>query len=184
MHKSTVDRVRQRYLKPDSWEDGSPRKRDATENDWHWSRAAGLAKSVGMSVERYPKTISPEVQWDGKTAFSDTAYNLIHEVAHFQVAEGERRWMKNYGLGSGPDDKYSASAVVEDSAKEEAYASLLGILWEARLNFPYSQTLSFHDWYCEWDEKAEGFDKMVEQLQKWGLIKNGEPVRNLRGSDK
>ncbi len=150
--------------------DESPRIK--SETDWHWRRAINLANKIGIEkITRVYNT--PDVQWDGETVFADSAYNLIHEIAHFQIAAPDRRNTPNYGLGPGPNDRgVGCETTASTPVDEEVLASLLGIMWEVRLGFAFAKSLELHGW------GRFGHDDLpsrTRELEDLGLVVNGEP---------
>lgn len=113
------------------------------------------------------------------------AYVLIHEVAHWLVAPPERRHLKDFGLGAGPETGRTAEADAELAAdldtriEEEALASLLGILWEVELGQPAILAFLEQNWLEGWDRPAcaENLRDMVDRLYQRGLINAaGRPI--------
>src|SRR5882672_6970116 len=107
----------------------------------HQLRAIAMAGEHGIAVR--PGSPSLDFSWSGEALRGDTeAYVLLHEIAHFQLAAPQRRHIVDFGLGAGPETGDRAAA---DRAaclfgvareREEALASLLGIMWEAELGQP------------------------------------------------
>src|ERR1700730_5837359 len=101
----------------------------------HQRRAIATAGEHGIAVR--PGSPTLDFSWNGEALRGDTeAYVLLHEIAHFQLAAARRRNIIDFGLGAGPETGDRAAA---DRAaclfgvareREEAMASLLGILWE------------------------------------------------------
>lgn len=97
---------------------------------------------------KYSHTDCPT--WDGEVLTVSKhikPWNLIHEIAHFQVCPKYRIRQKEWGLGWSPESNVRVKATVKYSTaqKEESWASLLGILWEKFLGFDYGQTLLAHN---------------------------------------
>lgn len=110
--------------------------------------------------------------------------NLLHEVAHCQVAAPSRRRMSDFGLGMTPDglmDRPGAVPLMTSSTAngEEEYASALGILWEAHLGLDYEDTLNTHQW--DWT-RADRLRHIYKGLKQLGLVCTGEPVLAYRPS--
>jgi hypothetical protein len=107
----------------------------------HHKAALGLARSFGMGVR--PGKPQLGYSWDGRNLRAGTeAYVLLHEVAHFQIAPPGRRRRIDFGLGPGPEtgdragaERHRAAALLARE-REEAMASLLGVLWEIELGQP------------------------------------------------
>jgi len=119
---------------------------------------------------------------------------LLHEIAHFQLAAPARRRLAEFGLGPGPEtgDRRTAErqAVLRGIAREreEAMASLLGILWEVELGQP--ALASFLD--QNWLEGAGGagaarhFRSVSARLRTGGFVTAaGRPtIRRNRAPDR
>lgn len=91
-------------------------------------------------------------QWAGAKLCADDGSGLVHEFAHFVVAENDRKLLPDFGLGSGPDffNRAAELLVSADHARfEEAEASMLGILIERALGFNFGVTLKHHSWTGE-----------------------------------
>ena len=105
------------------------------------------------------------------------AYVILHEVAHFALAPPERRGLIEFGLGPGPDtvDREAAlrAAVLSPLAREkdEAAASLLGILWEAELDQPALASFLDQNWLEGLDRSAAShFTAAVSTVRHRGLL--------------
>jgi hypothetical protein len=154
----------------------------------HHRAALSLAASFGMA--RLPGPPSAGFSWDGSALRTDTeAYVLLHEVAHFQLAAPGRRRIVDFGLGAGPEtgNRDAADRVARlfgiEREREEAMASLLGILWEA--DFGHPALASFLD--QNWLEGAERpgtpahFAAILKRLRDGGFIDaTDRPTRRLR----
>lgn len=156
----------------------------------HHAQASQLLASLGMGL----RAGSPreDFSWNGTAVRSDTeAYVLLHEAAHFQLAAPARRHVIDFGLGPGPET--GARAAAERAAllfgvareREEAMASLLGILWEVEFGQP--ALASFLD--QNWLEGAPGqgalrhFRATLAALHSGGfLTADGRPTQRLRGT--
>jgi hypothetical protein len=109
----------------------------------HHRQALALAARFGMGTR--PGAPQRGLGWDGRALRIGTeAYVLLHEIAHFQLAAPARRRCIDFGLGAGPETGQHCEA--ERAAqlfgvareREEAMASLLGILWESARSHPSS----------------------------------------------
>lgn len=154
----------------------------------HHRQAVALAARFGMGLR--PGSPAASYGWDGRAARLKTeAYVLLHEVAHYQLAPAARRRAIDFGLGPGPEtgarDAAERAARLHGVAREreEAMASLLGILWEVELRQP--ALASFLD--QNWLEGAGGpgaaahFQGIVAQLVGDGFLTNmGRPTRRMR----
>ncbi|MDE2228301.1 MAG: hypothetical protein KGL11_04585 [Alphaproteobacteria bacterium] len=94
-----------------------------------------------------------DVSWDGRVLRTATeAYVLLHEIAHYQLASPAQRCRVDFGLGPGPEtgdrDRATRAQCLFGLAREreEAMASLLGILWEAELGHPALASLLDQNW--------------------------------------
>jgi len=117
----------------------------------HQRAAVNLARRVGMGVRCSAGRSA--FGWDGHALYGRTeAYVLLHEIAHFQVAAPQRRRTPDFGLGPGPDTLDRAGAEARSHIRgaardrEEAMASLLGILWELSLGQPSLASLLDQNW--------------------------------------
>jgi hypothetical protein len=154
----------------------------------HHRAALDILTRLGMGLA--PGAPNAGFSWDGRAARCDTeAYVLLHEAAHFQLAAPARRHIVDFGLGPGPEtgrrEAASRAARLAGIAveREEARASLLGILWEVELEQP--GLASFLD--QNWLEGAGGpgmaahFDATLTALRRGGFIDAaGRPALTLR----
>jgi hypothetical protein len=150
--------------------------------------ALRLAAEFGMGI--LPGNPRRDVSWDGFNLRAETeAYVLIHEVAHLQLASPARRRRIDFGLGAGPETGLRAAA---DRAqcldglpreREEARASLLGILWEAELGQPALASLLDQNWLEGAGRRgaAEHFCGTLAGLREEGFLDaEMRPTRRLR----
>jgi hypothetical protein len=154
----------------------------------HQAAALDLARSFGMAV--LPGSPQLDFGWNGQALRGDTeAYVLLHEIAHFQLAPPERRHCIDFGLGAGPES--GARAAAERAAllfgvareREEAMASLLGILWEVALEQPALASFLDQNWLegAERPAAAAHFETVLSALSDCGLVDaQGTPQRRLR----
>lgn len=150
--------------------------------------AVSLLVGFGMGI----KPGSPEdgFSWDGYAARSATeAYVLLQEAAHFQLAAPERRQRIDFGLGPGPET--GARTLAERAAmlhglareREEATASLLGILWEVELGHPALASFLDQNWLEGASRTATvtHFTSVLGALSAGGFVsRDGRPTRHLR----
>jgi hypothetical protein len=154
----------------------------------HRRAAHRLLAGLGMGLR--PGSPRQDFSWDGACARGDTeAYVLLHEAAHFQLASPARRRRIDFGLGPGPEtgqrDAAQAAATVFGLAREreEAMASLLGILWEVELGQPALASFLDQNW-LEGAGRASTlahFCSVLAGLAGDGfLTADGRPTRALR----
>ena len=143
----------------------------------HRTSALALADSLGM--RSLPGSPALDFGWNGTALRSDTeAYVLLHEIAHFQIAPPERRVLIDFGLGAGPEtgDRAAAERAATlfgvEREREEARASLLGILWEVELGQPGLASFLDQNWLegAGRIEAAAHFAAVSYELQKLGVI--------------
>lgn len=121
------------------------------EAERHRQAALTLARAFGMAI--HPEETPCRFNWDGRALNGVTeAYVILHEIAHFALAPPERRSLVDFGLGPGPDtldrDIAESAAILPLRAREEdeAAASLLGIVWEAKLGQPALASFLDQNW--------------------------------------
>jgi hypothetical protein len=143
----------------------------------HRLAAAGLARRLGIRI----RAGSPRRSfgWNGRTMRAGTeAYVLLHEAAHWLLADTRRRRVCEFGLGPGPETGHCAAALramlLPEMAREreEAMASLLGILWEAELRQPALASFLDQNWLEGWDRPgaARYFATVLARLAAVGLV--------------
>jgi hypothetical protein len=142
-----------------------------------------LALAAGAGIEVRPGRPSLDFSWNGASLRGDTeAYVLLHEVAHFQLAAPERRRRIDFGLGPGPETGDIGLGVAE---REEAMASLLGILWEAELGHPALASFLDQNW-LEGPQRpgtAGHFRAILAALEQAGFVTpDGRPTLRLRAT--
>jgi hypothetical protein len=142
----------------------------------HREEALALARRYGMRV--HPAGTRSSFNWDGTALDGDTeAYVILHEAAHFVLAPPERRILVDFGLGAGPDtiDRSAADRAARlpilERERDEAAASLLGILWEAALGHPALASFLDQNWLEGLERSAAPhFTAMLRRLQQLGLV--------------
>jgi hypothetical protein len=154
----------------------------------HRQQALRLAREFGMAVTEGSPAI--DFSWDGRSLRADTeAYVLLHEVAHCQLSAPDRRSVIDFGLGAGPDT--GARTAAERAAvlfgvareREEAMASLLGILWEVTLGHPALASFLDQNWLegAGAPAAARHFATVLDALTKNGFVeRDGRPTTRLR----
>jgi hypothetical protein len=146
----------------------------------HRRTALSLARGMGMAV--HADGVECAFNWDGRALNGATeAYVILHEAAHFMLAPAERRRLIDFGLGPGPDtrnrDAAVRAAVLSPLAREEdeAAASLLGIIWEAKLGQPALASFLDQNWLEGLERSAHShFAAVLGKLQRRGLP---DPIR-------
>ncbi len=180
LHDLYTQRVLRRIAVPGRWK--RARKADAAS---HHGAALRLARKFGM--EARPGRPQSGVSWDGRGLRTGTeAYVLLHEIAHFQLAPPARRRRIDFGLGPGPETGDRAGAERQRAAdglvreREEAMASLLGILWEIELGQPALASFLDQNW-LEGPGAARHFTEILGALRAGGFVTAlGRPRRRLR----
>lgn len=151
----------------------------------HHRQALALARRLGMGI--HPGSPQAGYGWDGHALRTATeAYVLLHEIAHFQLAAPARRRIADFGLGPGPESGDCDGALRQASLfglareREEAAASLLGILWEAALNQPALASFLDQNW-LEGSGAARHFERVLAELWAAGYVTAaGRPTLKLR----
>lgn len=143
-----------------------------------WDVAQAFAKHLGIRMlDREPARHGQDygAVWNGRTMFTGefTTSDLLHEVAHWMVAEPEQRAMVNYGLGPDWTGGGGYAPEVPTSEKQELLASVLGIIMEFCLRLPWEDTLTLHSWVWrdQWDPafsvSCQAVTAEVEIFQDW-----------------
>lgn len=145
---------------------------------------------AGFGMQLRPGPPAADFSWDGRGVRCDTeACVLLHEAAHFQLAAPERRRRIDFGLGPGPETGDRATAERQASLfglareREEAMASLLGILWEVELGQPALASFLDQNWLEGVDRQAAAahFRDVLAALVAGGFVTDaGRPTRALR----
>lgn len=143
-----------------------------------------------FSIGLKPGAPRLDVSWDGAMLRGETeAYVLLHEVAHFQLAAPARRLRVDFGLGPGPETGDRVRAAQAQTVfglareREEAMASLLGILWEAEFGHPALASLLDQNWLEGAGRlgTAAHFVDIVAALEVGGFVdRAGRPQMRLR----
>ena len=154
----------------------------------HHDDALRVLTGFGMALRPGPP--AADFSWDGHGVRCDTeAYVLLHEAAHFQLAAPARRRRIDFGLGPGPETGGRAAAEEQASLfglareREEAMASLLGILWEVALGHPALASFLDQNWLEGADRLAAAghFRDVLAALVAGGFVTAaGRPTRALR----
>jgi len=149
-----------------------------------------LSVLTGFGMDLRPGPPAADFSWDGRGVRRDTeAYVLLHEAAHFQLAAPARRRRIDFGLGPGPETGDRATAERQACLfglareREEAMASLLGILWEVELGHPALASFLDQNWLEGADRPAAAahFRDVLAALAAGGFVTvAGRPTRALR----
>jgi len=149
-----------------------------------------LALLSGLEMKLLPGPPSEGFSWDGREVRTGTeAYVLLHEAAHFQLASPTRRRKIDFGLGPGPETgsrdiaQRAASLFGLAREREEAKASLLGILWEVEFGQPALASLLDQNWLegAGRSAAADHFSTILSELRADGFItRTGTPRKILR----
>jgi hypothetical protein len=154
----------------------SPGRAEGPEAERHRLAALALARNCGMAV--HPPGTRCGFNWNGAALNGATeAYVILHEIAHFVLASPERRRLVEFGLGPGPDtidrDTAERAAVLSPLARadDEAAASLLGIIWEAKLDQPALASFLDQNWLEGLERSAAAhFSRVLAGLSRRGVL--------------
>ena len=156
------------------WRPGFITWPDAKEKQFR-AKTLKFARKTGIPLRHTPGWA---FQWDGKriATHKQTHSSILHDIAHWCVAAPERRRVKEFGLGPGPDAEGTDAPYkvhFRTSQKEEERASILGILIELHLGMYPANTMEYHNW-TGWDSRnldgEDDFGRTVSWLIKRGLI--------------
>lgn len=67
---------------------------------------------------------------------------------------------------------------LDTSQQEEEHASILGCAWAAKLGFDWRWNIFDHNWFID-ESPREKILFLEENLERVGLMENGEPVLRL-----
>jgi len=142
----------------------------------HRHQAIDIARNAGMPL--HPPEKRSVFNWDGVALDTGTeAYVILHEVAHYVLAPPERRCLIDFGLGPGPDtiDRDTAERAIVlpliEREEDEATASLLGILWEARLSQPALASFLDQNWLEGLERSAAPhFTQVLRRIIDLGVL--------------
>ena len=154
----------------------------------HHGEASALLRRFGMAIREGAPSL--DVSWNGSAVRGATeSYVLVHEGAHFQLATPQRRRLIDFGLGPGPETGDKLAALRSQQLhgivceREEARASLLGILWEIELGHPGLASFLDQNWLEGVDRPgtAAHFTAVLTALRHDGFIDTaGRPRAYLR----
>jgi len=108
-----------------------------------------LAKAFGIKLS--PRRSHDSWEWDGKTIATNSWKrphgDIIHDIAHWIVADEDRRCLPDFGIGEGVNSGKPAGIIIANPDDEESVASVLGILIERQLGMPsWRYTYKYHSW--------------------------------------
>ncbi|HEY1798621.1 MAG TPA: hypothetical protein VGG57_21090 [Stellaceae bacterium] len=163
----------------------SPDRAQGDDAERHRRKAVAWAHQCGVPV--HPDGTLCDFNWDGAALDPSTeAYVILHEVAHFLLAPPDRRALRDFGLGPGPDTRDRDAATLAqtltlaESEADEAAASLIGILWEAELGHPALASFLDQNWLegLERGRAAKHFEAIVERLAEHGELPSPVSLRD------
>ncbi|HEV2548298.1 MAG TPA: hypothetical protein VGU20_13245 [Stellaceae bacterium] len=167
---------------------GDGRRATGVDAARHHGDACALLRQLGMAIRDGAPSL--DVSWNGSAVRGATeAYVLLHEGAHFQLAAPQRRRLIDFGLGPGPETGDKAAALRAQrlhgtaGEREEARASLLGILWEIELGHPGLASFLDQNWLEGAERLGTGahFTAVLTALRDGGFIDAaGRPRPHLR----
>ena len=154
----------------------------------HHAQAVELLGRFGLGV--LDEDPQDGLTWDGRAVSVRMEPSvIIHEVAHYQIAPADRRHLADFGLGAGPESGDKARGEADrrvfgvDCDREEALASLLGVLWEAELGQPAVLAFLEQNWLEGGanPHNLRHFIRNVTELREGGFIdEDGRPTTRLR----
>ena len=113
-------------------------------------RAAVRAWAARVGVELDETSTKPQYSYDGHRIATDRPVStVVHDIAHYICASNWRRRMPEFGLGPGPDARDGFARLVTGfrfAEREEARASMLGIMFEYAQGWAARDTLRDHNW--------------------------------------
>lgn len=144
------------------------------------AKIIALCERIGMPWEQAHERAYTDHPWNGRALNllhrvhnnASPTSDLVHDVAHWLVAEPERRADPSFGL-----DQMAVFMEPEpgcpDDVAEEQRASLLGLLLERAMGMDWKYTWGFHSWEIEgWS----GVRDMVRKLQHLGHLRGLMPT--------
>lgn len=143
------------------------------------AREQAVALAHGFGIATLDEEPACAFSWDGRVVRTQSEPSvLLHEIAHWQICPAERRHLPDFGLGAGPETgrKTEADAARTTTQKtqerEEAMASLLGILWEAQLGLPAMAAFAEQNWLERYERPGTPayFATVIGWLHEAGLI--------------
>jgi len=155
------------YLNDPEWEE----KRALRE------KAIALLKAAGVPLNLRRN----KVWFDGKAIAAGPRVryeDILHEGAHWLVADKTRRTWVNYGLGTDPNMdtprrfqglECKDPRFVEVMEYEEVMASGCGIIMVAMIEGDYDTNLRNHSWDCQGDDGPDDLKNCVKRLRSVGV---------------
>lgn len=150
--------------------------------------AVRLARRLG--IETSDEEPAAAFSWDGRRIRTRSEPSVVvHEVAHWQLCAPERRGLRDFGLGAGPETGLRAEADAhlcvppEESWDEESLTSLLGILWEVELGQPGLLAFLEQNWLEGYDRPGAPahFRRQLRRLVEAGFLDaEGRPTPHAR----
>jgi hypothetical protein len=143
------------------------------------ARAAAVALAHRFGIATLDEEPARAFSWDGNVVRTRSEPSvLLHEIAHWQICPPARHPLPDFGLGAGPETgrKHEADAAratdLATQEREEARASLLGILWEAELGLPAVPAFAEQNWLEKYDRPGTPgyFATVIGWLYDAGLI--------------
>lgn len=113
--------------------------------------------------------------WNGKEAATGTPSNILHDFAHWQLANKVTLHLPEFGLGKAPESEVMPQKIFREFNfvyHEELFASALGIWYERLLGFDYKATMKEHSWIYNNGTLLEyrQFFKQIQKLIKLKLL--------------
>lgn len=133
-------------------------RRSLTPAEEERARGKAVALAHRFGIATLDEEPARAFSWDGAVIRSRSEPSvLLHEIAHWRICPPARRALPDFGLGAGPESGRKAAADAARATdpacqeREEAMASVLGILWEAELDFPALAAFAEQNWLEAYD---------------------------------
>jgi hypothetical protein len=143
------------------------------------ARAAAVALAHRFGIATLDEEPARAFSWNGNVVRTRSEPSvLLHEIAHWQICPPARRDLPDFGLGAGPETGRKDEADLARATdlalqeREEAMASLLGILWEAEMGLPAIAAFTEQNWLEKYDRPGTPgyFATVIGWLFDAGLI--------------
>jgi hypothetical protein len=143
------------------------------------ARAAAVALAHRFGIATLDEEPARAFSWNGNVVRTRSEPSvLLHEIAHWQICPPARRGLPDFGLGAGPETGRKDEADLARATdlaiqeREEAMASLLGILWEAEMGLPAIAAFTEQNWLEKYDRPGTPgyFATVIGWLFDAGLI--------------